>query len=641
MNENQLIVSNFRSWKGDNYIDLPNINLLLGSNSCGKSSIIHALSLLKQSELSRRLIPNGSEIDLGRIEDQVNFHTKAKSERGPTDCIGFGFQYQIRPVDIQQLALHNRRMRREVGRIPLDNSLSDQANNLATELGNLEYIERFDDLGAIKEITLSSRRQQLLSVTITKVSSKQLQLSLKVTNDPTFWNLFVDLSNKEAIIDPYEQKIINAKIKDLKREENVYQREHQIINLRIRKLRESDLPTDQSKFSELMKERRTISSKMRELEEDIDNQMSALGSKIIPGTTNKNKCSYLADALSYTIETTFEALEEDDVVDQLTSIFLYDAPRLGLYGTPKRRQPKSKHDDAAKVIDLIHANSRSIVTTPFHLLRLAKTQYQKCVSSIVRIGPHRERPDRITFVNPNDKSTFVGTKGENVMSIINQSSRTQMKELNQWLALLEIPYIVDKKFNKAFNISQLILKDTDGMLVSLADVGYGIGQVLPVILTSMLQENTIITIEQPELHLHPKLQANLADLFIRSAEKNNNTFILETHSEHIILRLKRRQREQVEVNDKSIKNRPSELKRTTSADRLFSRRSFGLSFSSILPIWESIRNSVVLSVVEIQNQERKSQLTRVTLNSDGEFDNTWPGDFFPERYNELGLEDEV
>jgi len=31
----------------------------------------------------------------------------------------------------------------------------------------------------------------------------------------------------------------------------------------------------------------------------------------------------------------------------------------------------------------------------------------------------------------------------------------------------------------------------------------------------------------------------------------------------------------------------------------------------------------------------------VTLNSDGEFDNTWPGDFFPERYNELGLEDEV
>ena len=641
MNENQLIVSNFRSWKGNNYIDLPNINLLLGSNSCGKSSIIHALSLLKQSELSRRLIPNGSEIDLGRIEDQVNFHTKAKSERGPSDYIGFGFHYQIQPYDITQLALFNRRTRREVGRIPLDNSVPDQAKNLATELGNLEYIERFDDLGAIKEITLSSRRQQLLSVTITKVSSKQLQLSLKVTNDPTFWNLFVDLSNKEAAIDPFEQKNIDDKLKDMRNEEKAYEREWKDINLKIKKLRETDLPAERSQFSELMSERRIITSKMRIVEEEIDGLMDASGSKIIPGATHKNKCCYLADALSYTIETTFEALEEDDVVDQLTSIFLYDATRIGPYGTPKRVQKISKHDDAARAMELIHANSRSIVTTPFHLLKLAKTQYEKCVSSIVRIGPHRERPDRITFVNPNDKSTFVGTKGENVMSIINQSSRTQMKELNKWLALLEIPYIVDKKFNKAFNISQLILKDTDGMLVSLADVGYGIGQVLPVILTSMLQKNTIITIEQPELHLHPKLQANLADLFIRSAEKNNNTFILETHSEHIILRLKRRQREHVEANDKSIKNRPSELKRTTSADRLFSRRSFGLSFSSILPIWESIRNSVVLSVVEIQNQERKSQLTRVTLNSDGEFDNTWPGDFFPERYNELGLEDEV
>jgi predicted ATPase len=644
MNENQLIVSNFRSWKGDNFIDLPNINLLLGSNSCGKSSIIHALSLLKQSELSRRLIPNDSEIDLGRIEDQVNFHTKAKSRRDSSDYIGFGFRYQIQPYDIVQLALHNRRIRREVRRMPLGNSVNDQANILTAELGNLEYIERFDDLGAIKEITLSSRRQQLLRVIITKLSYKKLQLTLEVTNDPKFWNLFVDLSNKEAAIDPFEQKNINDKLKDMRNEEKAYEREWKDLNLKIRKLRETDLPAERSQFSELMSERRIITQKMRIVEEEIDGLMDASGSKIIPGATHKNKCSYLADALSYTIETSFEALEEDNVVDQLTSIFLYDTRRLSQYGTPKRLQKTSKHDDAAKAanaIELIHANSSSIVTTPFHLLKLAKTQYEKCVSSIVRIGPHRERPDRITLVNPNDKSTFVGTKGENVMSIINQSSPTQMKELNKWLALLEIPYIVDKKFNKAFNISQLILKDTDDMLVSLADVGYGIGQVLPVILTSMLQENTIITIEQPELHLHPKLQANLADLFIRSAEKNNNTFILETHSEHIILRLKRRQREQVEVIDKGIKNIPSELKRSTVTDRRFSRSTFfGLTFSSILPIWKSIRNSVVLSVVEIQNQERKSQLTRVTLNSDGEFDNTWPGDFFPERYNELGLEDE-
>ena len=64
MSGNQLIISNFRSWRNNNYIDLSSINLLLGANSSGKSSIIHALALLKQSELSHRLIPNGIEIIL-------------------------------------------------------------------------------------------------------------------------------------------------------------------------------------------------------------------------------------------------------------------------------------------------------------------------------------------------------------------------------------------------------------------------------------------------------------------------------------------------------------------------------------------------------------------------------------------------
>ena len=161
MDGNQLIVSNFRSWKGNNYVELPSINLLLGSNSSGKSSIIHALSLLKQSELSRRLIPNDSEIDLGRIEDQVNFHAKSKSKRGFSDYIGFGFRYQIKELDLANIALINRRVRREGRRAPISDNIQEQANILTAELGKLEYIERFDDLGVIKEVTLSSKNQHM------------------------------------------------------------------------------------------------------------------------------------------------------------------------------------------------------------------------------------------------------------------------------------------------------------------------------------------------------------------------------------------------------------------------------------------------------------------------------------------------
>ena len=57
-------------------------------------------------------------------------------------------------------------------------------------------------------------------------------------------------------------------------------------------------------------------------------------------------------------------------------------------------------------------------------------------------------------------------------------------------------------------------------------------------------QSSVITIEQPELHIHPKLQADLGDLLIDSIqEPRRNQFIIETHSEHLALRLQRRVRE--------------------------------------------------------------------------------------------------
>lgn len=75
------------------------------------------------------------------------------------------------------------------------------------------------------------------------------------------------------------------------------------------------------------------------------------------------------------------------------------------------------------------------------------------------------------------------------------------------------------------------------------DVGMGISQVVPVIVTALDGEERLLAIEQPELHIHPRLQAAIADLFIESIHKNRHRFIIETHSEHLILRLLRRIRE--------------------------------------------------------------------------------------------------
>ena len=52
--------------------------------------------------------------------------------------------------------------------------------------------------------------------------------------------------------------------------------------------------------------------------------------------------------------------------------------------------------------------------------------------------------------------------------------------------------------------------------------------------------DSIVLLEQPELHLHPNAQAALADLLLEVAEKRNLQLIVESHSEHIVRRLQRR-----------------------------------------------------------------------------------------------------
>lgn len=95
------------------------------------------------------------------------------------------------------------------------------------------------------------------------------------------------------------------------------------------------------------------------------------------------------------------------------------------------------------------------------------------------------------------------------------------------------------------DIQELVLIDrrTDTQ-VSHRDVGIGVSQVLPVLVSAYASQEKLIAIEQPEIHLHPALQAELGDLFIESAlGESKNKFIIETHSEHLILRLLKRIRQ--------------------------------------------------------------------------------------------------
>lgn len=138
--------------------------------------------------------------------------------------------------------------------------------------------------------------------------------------------------------------------------------------------------------------------------------------------------------------------------------------------------------------------------------------------------------------------------------------------------------------------------------VSLCDVGFGISQVLPVLVLAYESEKRLIAIEQPEIHLHPALQAELADVFIESAlAERQNTFVLETHSEHLILRLMRRMRETHE----------------------------GKLPGGKLPI-----TPADVSVLYVEPYGNRSVFREMPLNEAGQLVKAWPGGFFEEGLKE-------
>jgi hypothetical protein len=150
-----------------------------------------------------------------------------------------------------------------------------------------------------------------------------------------------------------------------------------------------------------------------------------------------------------------------------------------------------------------------------------------------------------------------------------------------------------------------LLDKSTGTEVTHRDVGIGISQVLPVLVHAIADRKQIVAIEQPEIHLHPALQAELGDVFIESAlGERKNTFLLETHSEHLILRILRRIRE-------------------TTAD--------GKPGKEGLP---PIRPEDV-SVVYVQPGPRGAEVIELPVTPDGDFSRPWPKGFFSERALEL------
>lgn len=263
------------------------------------------------------------------------------------------------------------------------------------------------------------------------------------------------------------------------------------------------------------------------------------------------------------------------------------------------------------------------------------------LSAMTYVGPLREIPSRMyrPRLSPDETRWAQGLAAWDLLHT--DTSGGLLEEVNAWLSgderlrtgyrlekieFKEIP--VPSRFHQLFDRGlteddlgdlqelyatlrsriEIALRDFEkGIIVAPQDVGVGISQMIPVIVACLRDNRGIVAIEQPELHVHPAIQVGLGDLFIRAIQPDERPYaskslLIETHSEHIILRLLRRIRET-------------------------SERSLPPGVIALEP--------TDLSVIYVEGSDDGVQFRALRVDRDGEFLDQWPKGFFEERAGEL------
>ena len=143
-----------------------------------------------------------------------------------------------------------------------------------------------------------------------------------------------------------------------------------------------------------------------------------------------------------------------------------------------------------------------------------------------------------------------------------------------------------------------------GLPVRPSDVGTGVSQILPVVVAALDPNRPGVTaVEQPDLHLHPRVQVELGDLFAQGIGQGG-VFLIETHSEHLLLRIMKRMRQ---TSDGTLPD----------------------GAPAVRP------EDVAVFFVEIDPGGEQTLIREMPLNERGDLVEAWPGGFFEEDLREI------
>ncbi len=180
---------------------------------------------------------------------------------------------------------------------------------------------------------------------------------------------------------------------------------------------------------------------------------------------------------------------------------------------------------------------------------------------IYYLGPLRDEPHFLYSLPPYPEVTHVGLKGEFTASVLDRfkdqeidypippeqgqvimkmGKATLMVALGQWLKYMKLLESVHTTDKGKVGTELIVRQEGVNRDLDLTSIGVGVSQVLPTLVMGLIAPSgTTFLLEQPELHLHPQMQSAIAD-FLLGLSMFGKQCIVETHSEYLLTRLRRR-----------------------------------------------------------------------------------------------------
>ena len=530
-----LELANFKAFGERAHIPFAPITLIFGENSAGKSTILQALNLLKQTQENREagslLLPRAENVivDLGSFQEMIFDHdlTQTLSIRVETTVNDSMFQL---PYKGDKIAIELRFNRTsldeevELDQIGVYDGKSSKCLVKFRPLNTTEDPENFSDLIALFRIPRGLPRSKS---TVLKCAW--------LTAEPDYWESEFEWckKNKDEILLGLKEKLSEFEHSDeAHKEEN-------------------------SKFQEGLK---SLNDDIKFFSSDFDLK------------------GYISNRHQ----------EEMNAALRMWG-FLPVEIRIG------KRYPQIEAPLEVPR-SLLRRRSKETFNSA-ELVAVAYDGLERTLEALFPMGPFRKPPERwYTFRGTSPQ--HVGYQGDLLPDLLLRRPEL-VEETNEWLKRLDIGYKLEVKSigddsGDLFAVRLIDTRRKEQVSVALPDVGYGISQLLPFVVQSLVPGERIISIEQPEVHIHPRLQADLGDLLVEAIKKEppEKQFIIETHSEHLILRLQRL------VYEKKIK--PEDV-----------------------------------SVIYISRGFEGAKAQRLRLDEEGDFVDEWPDGFFPERLREL------